>query len=92
MGQANDPALVPDPAGGFGGRQASRDRVLNEQRNQVAFGGPRLLADDDDETGRRHLPRQQGALDGLVIGDCEMSQPALEGQLGKPLRGDRAVI
>jgi hypothetical protein len=88
---ADQPALLADGHDRFRDRQAGRDRPLEEDGDEVAVGGPDLLADDDRQAVGRGLASPERTLDSIVIGDREVGQAAGRRSADDGLRRGQAV-
>src|ERR1700719_3098363 len=69
-------ALVVNRVDRGGGRHARPDAPLDEQSNDVAVAAGHLFADDDVDSRSfgRVIARPKGALDGVVVCDCDHAQ------------------
>jgi hypothetical protein len=72
----------------LGGRAAGGQPMIDEQRQQMAFGSADLLADNDfDAVRTRDLAGQQRAGDCVMIGDGDQTQIGVRGDMFEN-RGD----
>ncbi len=94
MRRVDDAALVADPLGDFLHRQPGRDRLVDEQSDQIlALRAVDLLAQDDQ--GRVERMRRPGTVHPVVVGHRDAIQPRRPGpldQLGRPQRGIAGVL
>jgi hypothetical protein len=79
MRDSDEAALVAGCGDRLGGRQAGRDRPLEERADEVAVAGLHLLADDDRKARgnrRREIARLERSLDPVMVGDRDVGQSA----------------
>ena len=72
--EIDEPALLFDCRDGFLGRQPLRDGFLEEESDQLAFGGEDLLADHDSLPG---FPERLGPVDRVVVGQDNRGEAEL---------------
>jgi hypothetical protein len=72
----HDAALVPDDPGTLDGREAHRHAIGQEQTDQLTGGRSHLLAHHD--ATRKMLGELDGSGDGVVVGDAEHVDAALD--------------
>jgi len=88
MFQVNQAALALDRGDRLLRRQLLRDCFLQEQADQLSFGGEDLLADHHQLAG---LPEQAGAVDGVMVGQNDGGEAELPATAGYFNRGNPAV-